>query len=286
MNAEIFNKEIKWHKSEQIINLLTMATEQNDSNLVYMKLTDFAKEKNNRSYLDRYVNLSGVIKKEAISISTIDDIETYLKDIQFFKIKEKERAEKQKQLQEEMKKREEYNNQWQIVQKTDNIQVVQSFINKYPDSEHIQEAQMILNKLKELEEQEKQKQLQEEIKQKWESIQKLDNNIKKQALINFIKKYPESEYKTEAQNQLKELETPKKTISDINQLKSVKDSRQFKKVLEDNKDNLHQYKDIIKCEAIRLYNSLKGKKQKNFFKEIQLARFLDKEFEDEVKNSI
>jgi hypothetical protein len=145
---------------------------------------------------------------------------------------------------------------------------------------------MILNKLKELEEQEKQKKLQEEIKEKWESIQKLANNIKKQALKDFINKYPESEYKTEAQNQLKELETPKKTISDINQLKSVKDSRQFKKVLEDNKDNLYQYKDIIKTEAIRLYNNLKGKKQKNFFKEIQLARFLGKEFEDKVKRNI
>jgi len=33
-----------------------------------------------------------------------------------------------------------------------------------------------------------------------------------------------------------------------------------------------------------VFNSLKGKKQKKFFKEIQLARFLDKDFEEEVKN--
>ena len=48
---------------------------------------------------------------------------------------------------------------------------------------------------------------------------------------------------------------------------------------------LNKNKELIKQNAIRVFNSLKGKKQKNFFKEIQLARFLGKDFEEEYNVS-
>jgi len=254
-----------WHTSPQLIELVTMATEQNnigESELKYMQLKEFAKKKNDKLYLKRYTELEGINRVIPNSL-----------------LNEKEKL--------EIQKIKEHNNEWQIVKATDNIQVIENFINKYNDySEHIEEAKQKLQQLKEQQEQEKLQKIEQEIEEKWNSIQKLDKRLQKSAIEAFLKKYPNSKFNQEANKLLDELSTPTTTKKGIEELSVVKDSKQFKKILDDNKENLNENKELIKQNAIRISDSLKGKKQKNFFKEIQLARFLGKDFEEEVKNSI
>lgn len=84
MNCEIFDGKIKWHESEQIKNLFSMASEQGNegnSELVYMNLEDFAKSKNSdrRYYLDRYIKLTNINTVQAVSLSDQQSISHYQK---------------------------------------------------------------------------------------------------------------------------------------------------------------------------------------------------------------
>jgi conjugal transfer/entry exclusion protein len=174
-----------------------------------------------------------------------------------------------------------------IVKETNNIQVIENFIKKYNNySKHIEEAKQRIIEIEAQQEQEKLQKIEQEIEEKWNSIQKLDKKLQKSAIEAFLKKYPNSKFNQEANKLLDELSTPTTTKKGIEELNVVKDSKQFKKILDDNKENLNENKELIKQNAIRVFNSLKGKKQKNFFKEIQLARFLDNNFEEEVKKCI
>ena len=84
MNGEIFDGNIKWHESEQIKNLFSMASKQDNegnSELVYMNLEDFSKSKNNdrRYYLDRYIKLTNVNTVQAVPLSDQQSISLYQK---------------------------------------------------------------------------------------------------------------------------------------------------------------------------------------------------------------
>jgi len=84
MNGEIFDGKIKWHESEQIKNLFSMASEQDNegnSELVYMNLEDFAKSKNSdrRYYLDRYIKLTNINTMQAVPLSDQQSILSYQK---------------------------------------------------------------------------------------------------------------------------------------------------------------------------------------------------------------
>jgi septal ring factor EnvC (AmiA/AmiB activator) len=143
----------------------------------------------------------------------------------------------------------------------------------------------MIEEIKAEEEMKKARELEEEIKEKWENIDKQQD--KQQALNNFINKYKNSKYIEEAEKQLKELQNQNsKARKSIEELSLTNDSKRFKQILEDNKDNLEQNKSFIKDEAIRVFGILKGKKQKNFFKDIQLGRFFGKDFENDVKQSV
>ncbi|WP_170020709.1 TIGR03986 family CRISPR-associated RAMP protein [Campylobacter sp. RM16190] len=85
MNSEIFNGEIKWHESMRIKNLFSMASEQNNnsnSKLEYMQLQDFAKSKNTKDYLKRYVELNEIRSISPKSLSDKDSIDLYRQFIQ------------------------------------------------------------------------------------------------------------------------------------------------------------------------------------------------------------
>ena len=266
-----------WKKSVQLRELLSMAIEQNNSGnsqLKYMSLEDFAKNKtgNNKDYLRNYTKLT--------NIKTVD-IKSLISDAD---LKEIER--KSKEIQEQRKIKKEHNEAWRIAQETRNIQRLENFITKYKDySKYIEEARGMIEEIKAEEEMKKARELEEEIKEKWENIDKQQD--KQQALNNFINKYKNSKYIEEAEKQLKELQNQNsKTKKGIEELSLTNDSKRFKQILEDNKDNLEQNKSFIKDEAIRVFGILKGKKQKNFFKDIQLGRFLGKDFENDVKQSV
>lgn len=106
MNGEIFDGKIKWHESEQIKNLFSMASEQNDavnSRLKYMELKDFATSKNNNDSLERYIKFENVNVVQATPLSDQQDILVYRKFASG--LREKEKALKEK-IELERKKRE------------------------------------------------------------------------------------------------------------------------------------------------------------------------------------
>lgn len=85
MNSEIFNGEIKWHESRRIKILFSMASEQNNnsnSKLEYMQLQDFAKSKNTKYYLKRYVDLDGIETITPKAFSDKDSIALHKQFIQ------------------------------------------------------------------------------------------------------------------------------------------------------------------------------------------------------------
>jgi CRISPR-associated protein (TIGR03986 family) len=205
INAEIFDGKIKWHTSEQIVNLLTMATPQDDDNLEYMELTDFAKEKNDSNYLHRYIELDGVTIKECKSIIDKDNIDSYLDDVAVFKQREKLREEKRKQEEEEKKRRKQEKEKQNLMNKEAlkvkdelakkpkevNIQIVENFIKNYSDYEKLDEIKIKLQNIKDSLTQDKHS----EVNKKFDSALKVLQNKKgnqkqyKKALDKFLKRW-------------------------------------------------------------------------------------------------
>jgi CRISPR-associated protein (TIGR03986 family) len=176
----------KWAQSEQIKELFSMATEQNNtenSQLKYMKVTEFAASKSNKDYLRIYTklnNIKTVVPSSFISQEDLDALEQ--KQIQ----REKDnrlRLEKEKELavfQEEL----------QVVEKSDNIQVLENFIKKYTDYENIEKIITQKELLQKTQELNKHQKVNDEAKKAWDGIHdpKYAKNLQK-SLASFIKKW-------------------------------------------------------------------------------------------------
>jgi len=197
MNAEIFDNKIQWHQSEQIVNLLTMAIPQDDKNLEYMKLTDFAKEKNDNSYLDRYVNLSGVEKQKLKNLSLEKDVTQYNKDVQSVKEKklqrqkeqEEERLKKQKE-QEQKQEEDKFKKELQEIVSSDDEAKLQSFIAKYESSRFdIQEVKDRLYLIQEKKKAEKFTKINQQAQKAYDEVKKKKGAGLEKAKKAFIKKW-------------------------------------------------------------------------------------------------
>lgn len=97
INSAIFNGKTKWHESEQIKNLFSMASEQNntgDSELKYMELEDFAKSKTKNYNLEKYIQLTNINTIQATPLSDQQSISCYKEFIDDLKLKEKAIKEK------------------------------------------------------------------------------------------------------------------------------------------------------------------------------------------------
>ena len=298
MNSEIFDNEIKWHESEQIKNLFSMASEQNDSNLEYMELPDFAKNKNkdddnSYNFLNRYVDLEKVNILKAQNFASIEDISFYQKYIevdkkrQAYKKEEKEKEKKEKE--EKKKKKEQQKRDWENAKISNSIEGFNNFINKYPDSlNEIEQAKKLIEQIKQNQEEQKKKDLQNEANEKWEAVQKVDTKIKQKALENFISNYAHSQYIDSAKKELESFtsSTNAKSSSTVVELRSAKDGKRVKAILE----KLANIDDAMKIEIsniiVEIYPTFKSKDQKNFFKDAQLARFLGSDIEEKIKNQL
>ena len=113
INSSVFNGEVKWHEGEQIKNLFSMSSEQNNkdgSELIYMKLEDFAKSKNSdrHYYLDRYIKLANINTVQAVPLSDQQSISSYRKFLIDLELKEKILREKREieKREKELKKKE------------------------------------------------------------------------------------------------------------------------------------------------------------------------------------
>jgi len=271
---------VNWKDSIQLKELLTMSTEQNnagESKLEYMILDNFTKNKvgENKDYLKCYSELNNIAPIIINSLINENDLEELrLKNIEFERIKE-QNEQKKKALKQ-------HNKEWEIVNNTTNIATVESFISKYPKSSKIEEAKGLIAIIEKDLKNKKRDDIINDIKKAFENLDKKNKKHRE----SFIKKYKENKYAQEFVTQLKNKDENTPTTSSLEELNIVQNSKKFKSILDANEEILEENKEIIKSNAIRVYNSLKGKQKKNFFKDIQLGRFLGNDFENEVKNQI
>jgi hypothetical protein len=275
-----------------------MAAEQDDSNLEYMELAEFAKNKNKNddgtyNYLDRYINLDNVNIIKSQKLSTSEDINFYNKNIEDLKKKNLEKRklkeEEKKEKEEKKKKNLEQKKDWENAKISNTVESFTNFISKYPESlSEIEQAQTFIKQIKQDQEKQKQEELQKEANEKWLSIQKVDSKFKQKALEDFIQNYPNSEKIEMAKKELELLSIPIKSTSNVNldDLNNAKDGKRVKSILEklsniDDKQKVDIF-NMIKT----LYPTLKSKEQKNFFKDAQLARFIGVEIETNLKNEL
>ena len=264
-----------WLYSQSIIELFSMANKSivNDKNLIYQKLenpqikgndnNDFVNSKKDKEYLQNYSHIVNIDNSNIISY--VDDLTL---------------EEKQKEKEEETS--------WNRIKDTKNIAVLENFKTRYPTSIKLSEIDMKINQIQQDELLEKEQKAQQEANEKWEAIQNIEERLKQKALEDFIQRYPISSYISQAQELLATftIKTKAKSSKDITELDNVTNASEFKKVLESLEEISSEDKEIIKQNAIRVYSSVKGKKKKDFFRDIQLARFINNEFEQEVKNNI
>jgi hypothetical protein len=194
INAEIFDGKIQWHTSEQIINLLTMATPQNNNNLEYMKLIDFAKEKNDRNYLHRYIELNGVTVKNCATLINQENLQSYLNDVIIFKEREKQREEaKQERAKQDLinKEAQKIKDELKKSSQEVNIQIVENFITKYPDYEQLEDIKTKLQDIKESIIQDKHSKINSKFDNVLKVLQSKKGNQKqyKKELDKFIKRW-------------------------------------------------------------------------------------------------
>ncbi len=259
---ELFQND--WISSTQIRELFSMSNSAivNDKNLKYQKLdedgkNDFTDAKKNKDFLQNYTSI--VNNKEDSLKSFID--KSYIEKEKENRIIEKE---------------------WEVSKKLKNIAQIESFISKYPDSKYCEEAKKLISALKQKELEEKESKAKKEVRKAFDNLDK--TNAKH--IEAFIQKWQDIDYAKEFINKLQIKNETSSNATSIEELNTVDNAKRFKKILEQNQEKLTESEELIQSNAIRVYNSLKGKPKKNFFKDIQLARFLGKKFEENVKREI
>jgi len=171
MKTEIEN----WNESDQIRELLTMATEQNNkgnSMLRYMELDEFAKTKTNHDYLRLYSKLNGIQSVIAKNMVSKEDIERLQKE------------------EEEKAKRVAFEKEFAKMQETQNIQALENFIQKYNDYEKISVLQEHLEMLKSKQQNDRFAKVNEQATRAYEEmLKKKGTKGFDKAKKNFLKKW-------------------------------------------------------------------------------------------------
>ncbi|MCR4942210.1 MAG: TIGR03986 family CRISPR-associated RAMP protein [Campylobacter sp.] len=89
LNAALFSTQAKkWHESEQIANLFSMSVPQNDENLKYMELKNFATAKRDKDYLRPYIKLQGVNPLTPKSLTSDEKLQTRIQKAKQAELKE------------------------------------------------------------------------------------------------------------------------------------------------------------------------------------------------------
>lgn len=277
---EISEQIENWSKSPQLLELLTMASEQNNkgnSILEYMALPEFTKCKNEEVYLKSYSRLEGIEKKELISLINPNEIKE-------LKRRKEENILKQKLIKE-------HNKAWNDSIISNSIQSYESFCIKYPESNNIEESSNRIKDLKTLEIQRKENEKSLESKKKWDSMHESVNKkyLDKKSLLKFCADYPDSIYSKKAEIEIDLLsESDSKKSTSLDDLVNANDAKKFKEFLIDFKltNNINDKKDEIKNHIINLHKTVNKKKRNKFFKDLQLKSLFDQEYENMIKKLI
>ncbi|MCT7464792.1 TIGR03986 family CRISPR-associated RAMP protein [Aliarcobacter cryaerophilus] len=273
-----------WANKKEIIELLTMASDQDNSEnskLEYMKLENFARVKTNFESLGSYSTLNNIKETKLQSKLKVEDKELVDKIFN----DNREKLAKIKELEQEKIKLE---NDWNNTLNSNNKTVYNNFISKYPNE--LEKIEIINQKLIELEKAEQQQQKEQEEKEsndKWNSILKLDDKLKQKAIEEFIKKYPSSNKINDAKELLNNYlsKDNKSSKVSLDELKNAKDGKRVKSILEKIGEIEINSKNEIFSIIKELIPTLKPKEKSNFFKDAQLGRFIGKELEEELKKA-
>jgi len=169
-----------WIESEQLQELLTMATEQNNTNnsiLEYMSLPNFGENKTgSKDCLRSYSTLSNI---NTISVKPLVSQE----ELEVLKLLRQEREAQEKA---DMKLKEEF----LIAVNSNNLQILQNFKNKYPDYDNISQINTHINEIEILEAESKHAKVNETAQNSWDGMHnpKYKNKLKK-SLQDFVKKW-------------------------------------------------------------------------------------------------
>jgi len=262
-----------WCHSEQIKELLTMATEQNNINnstLEYMTLDSFAKNKVNREYLKTYTTLDNIQETTCKSFLDSDD----LKEIRLLQEEFKKR---EKEYKEQQKLEQQHQNDWQIAKNSSNIDQLNSFLERYPNSSYREEAEKLIEDIKEEKKRQKEAEIERDAKEKWEKIHKIDKKFFKDALKNFINDFPTSSYIEEAKKELEELENSNKTPNINLDFNQVRDLRGIERVIKNIKNPTEEDKQNLIDTISRVALDLNAKNRKKFLRSKYIIGWIGKD---------
>jgi len=265
-----------WAESEQLTELLTMATEQNNSGrakLEYMKLEDFASNKTgNKDYLRNYSEFETVKKVSVESLISEEDLEV----LKLEQAKRKE-AEKKALAQESA---------WKIVSVSSNIATIENFIKDFPESHYISRAKEKIVEIEKEKEDEESFKKEQEASKKWDAIQKVDVKYKQKALKDFIEKFHYSVLVEKAKEELAKLESSelrKPKGFDFSQADDIKSlERAMKPILNHSDEDKKKLEEAI----VRIYPKLNAKKKKQFEKSKLIVKWLGEDRFDELLHKV
>jgi len=179
----------KWIESTQIRELFSMANNniKSDKSLEYQKLenpntrdrekNDFTRAKKNKEYLKKYSEIGNV---DEINIKSYIDNKA-IEEEKKIRIETKEKEAKEIEFQKELKN----------ILDTDNIQIIQNFIDKYPDYKKIDEIKAKKEQIETSKKDDTHKEVNQKAHNNWELVQKKKGNQKQyqKELDKFIKKW-------------------------------------------------------------------------------------------------
>ncbi|MBU1668185.1 TIGR03986 family CRISPR-associated RAMP protein [bacterium] len=261
---------LDWQDSVQLKELLSMATEQNNSGnskLKYMKLEEFSNNKSKtKDYLRCYTELNGI---NTININTLISQE----EKKELEIKNREFLKKQEEYKEVRKKQKEHDDEYRVVLRTDNIALIESFISKYDGySEYIEKAKKLIDDINDKAQKTKAQKVQKEADDKWEKIHHPSNkNYLKDALNRFIEDYPNSSKISEAKKELVDMNAskPKATNQKLD-FSQVDDGKSIERVITSVQNPSDEDKDLLEEVIKKVYPNLNAKKKKQFIRSSKL----------------
>lgn len=254
----------EWSTSPQIKELLSMATEQQNSGnskLKYMELAEFAKNKTgDKDYLRNYTALDNINTVEAKTFISQEDLEE-LRARQANRAKEEE--ERKRQREKALKEQKE----WEVVYESTNIMIFEGFIRNYPDSRYIKTAKQKIDDLRAKAIKDKVDAADKEAKEKWEAVLRVDKKYYQKALEDFIKNYADSQYCDKAKKKLSLIDSdigkdPKKESLSI---ENITDEDSLFKYISNNKKTLDDEIDILKPIVSTLFSQIESAKNKKKF---------------------
>jgi len=214
------NEQIEnWHNQKQLLELLTMATEQKDVDTKiwkYMSLTQFTdhKKRGQEDYLYPYSEFDKISRTTVKTLLSYDELKS-LKQIQE-ELKEQLRLEEERREAEELLKAEEekeslekekmerlerekeeakielFNNKLEgildeLEKEEANLQVVQNFIEKYPNYEKVEEIKLKKDRIEKVRKDNKHNEVNEKFNTAYEDFKKKKSNQRNKD--KFIKKW-------------------------------------------------------------------------------------------------